>query len=268
MVSAAVGSFLLPHAATFCPPPLHIQKKTRRSIVRRRVLRRSTRNQVQPVEGPLDDIIDEIRSDIWKSPTEYSASASFLNWANPLKAPSTWIVTPLPVSRAPSDQPLTIRKNRNSRSSTSGSSIGDPMSLSRNNSHDKATHGGLGGTTLPPETAPWLSFQPTLPINFSSTTIHAESSTAQQSLEGMIGSQAETVRPRRTSSLRLFTDRFPRLRRNKTDETSVSIDDTPLSYSVTATSSLASVDEASNPFGVNEPTDEAVEAYTKRNARK
>ncbi|KAF2830683.1 hypothetical protein CC86DRAFT_343633 [Ophiobolus disseminans] len=266
MASAAVCNFLLPHPATLCPPPLEIQKRPRRTTIRRRMLRKSTHSQIQSVKGPLDDIIDEIRSDIWDLPSGYSANPSFINWANPLKAPSTWIVTPLPVSRAPNDQPLTIRKNRNSRSSTSSSSMGDPMPHSRNSSQDESADCSVGGV-LPSSDPALRPLNETAPSNhYPSTAIRTEHTTAQQTLEEIIESRPDAGRPQRTSSLRLFTNRFPRLRRTRTGETGISTGDASEYISPTGTSSLISPDEASELFGMNEPTDEAVEAYMKRNA--
>ncbi|KAF2642749.1 hypothetical protein P280DRAFT_516516 [Massarina eburnea CBS 473.64] len=117
-----------------CPPPLHIRKKTRRATFYRRILHKSSRSTCFDtfVYGPLDDIISEISGDIWRSP----AAPGFEDWSwNPLKAPSTCIVTPLPVSRIPSDQPLIVRKNRSSRSTASGSSAGKTMASSSGDSH-------------------------------------------------------------------------------------------------------------------------------------
>jgi hypothetical protein len=128
------------HRAALCPQPLHIQKRPCKSSFRRTLLRKSSHNQSygDEVYGPLDDIIDEITGDIWRLPPLFTFDSSLLAVANPLKASATWIVTPLPVSRIPSDVPLTIRKQRNSRSTASGSSYSDPMSISRNTSQDQS----------------------------------------------------------------------------------------------------------------------------------
>ena len=65
IATTAAGSLLFPHTP-LCPSPLHIQKKPRKASFRRRILRKSTHSYVgdQYVFGPLDDIIDEIKSDI------------------------------------------------------------------------------------------------------------------------------------------------------------------------------------------------------------
>jgi hypothetical protein len=122
--------------ATFYPPPLQIQKKPRRATFHRRLLRRPTHAQhhTDPDHGPLDDIIDEIKGGIWASPPDYCTDSSVFDWTDPLRVPSTWTSTPLPISRIPSGQPLMVRKNRQSHSSTSGSSGGDSMALSRHTS--------------------------------------------------------------------------------------------------------------------------------------
>lgn len=264
MASTATRSFLLPHTATLCPSPLQIQKKSRRITIRRRMLRKSTRSKIHPINGPLDDIINEISSDLWESPLDYSVYTSRLDWGYPFKASSPWVVTPLPLSRAPSDQPLTIRKNRNSRSSTSGSSMGDSTSSSRNTSQDEAMSCGVIGTSPFPNNA-WPSFEPALPTNASETTICAELSSAQQ---GSGNTVEDCPRPQRASSLRLFTNKFPRLRRTRTRSTSVSNSDTPEFTTPNGTAYLASPSEESKPLGLDEPNDEAVEAYMRRNAHK
>jgi hypothetical protein len=209
MASAAVSSFLLPHPAALCPPPLHLRKKTRRTTVHKRMLRRPTQAHFQPTHGPLDDIIATIKSDILESPIEYKTSLSIFN---PLKAPATWAVTPLPVSRAPSDQPLTIRKNRNSRSSASGSSMGS-------------------------DTTPWPAFD--------SASAQEPIHTAKPSrtrVAGTIDGDGGPASQRRSSRLRLFTNGFPRLRRigaGETSATSTGDGDTSESTSPTAATSLA-----------------------------
>lgn len=116
-----------------CPSPLKITKDKRRtSLHRRRLHQCPPRADCESISGPLDDIIDEISIDIWRAPLEVGpkdiecrlghASEALLTWLYPLKAPSTRTVTALPVSRIPSGQPLTVRKNRSNRSTGSGSS--------------------------------------------------------------------------------------------------------------------------------------------------
>ncbi|KAF1941308.1 hypothetical protein EJ02DRAFT_423145 [Clathrospora elynae] len=275
MITTTPGGGMFSRAA-LSPPPLLIQKKTRRATFRRRILRKPTPSQDsdQYVFGPLDDIIDVIKSDIWESPPDYSFDSSILDWTSPLKAPPTWTVTPLPVSRAPSDHPLTIRKSRNSRSSASGSSFGDLMAYSRSNSQDEPMNGGQVGS--PPTTAlsPWPLFDttscdPAPAPDSSGFTIGAEYSTAQQALENVIysaGGRSE-VPKRRASRLRIFTNGFPRLRRTGTGDTSGSTGDTSETPSPAAAASLATQDETAESLEVNEPSDEAVEAYIRKNAR-
>ncbi|KAH4175950.1 hypothetical protein HBI29_034530 [Parastagonospora nodorum] len=264
MAATMLDSFLLPHPTILCPPPLQFQKKPRKTTIRRRMLRRATQTQRQTVHGPLDDIIAEIKSDIRESPPEFVASPLFLDWGNPLKAPSTWAVTPLPVSRAPSNQPLTIRKNRNSRSSASGSSMGDSTSYSRNSSHDELVSNNTVGT-------PWPSFDGSLPhvptkvSNISHTTSYTENAIAQRSLESAVEratSTGGTVPQRRPSRLRMFTNGFPRLRRMGTGDTNTSTVDVSESASpnTVATTPPAGSEDS------YEPSDEAVNAYMKRNA--
>jgi hypothetical protein len=275
MASAAVSSLLLPHPATLCPPPLQLHKRARRTTFRRRILRKSTNSRNQPTHGPLDDIIAEIKSDIRESPSSDPVPPIFLSWTNPLKAASTWAVTPLPVSRAPSDQPLTIRKNRNSRSSASGSSMGDPMHPSRNNSQEETLSGRTVGTPPLPGTIPWPLFDDTCPhettpsTNHSNATICTEHTTAQQSLEKAIErkeGQIESAKQRRPSRLRLFTNGFPRLRRTGTEETSASTGDVSNLSSPTTTTMMVGSEGVEDYNDTGEPSDEAVVAYMRKNA--
>jgi hypothetical protein len=275
MASAAVSSFLLPHPATLCPPPLQLHKKACRTTFRRRILRKSTHPRNPPSYGPLDDIIAEIKSDIRESPSSDHVPSVSLDWAYPLKAASTWAVTPLPISRAPSDQPLTIRKNRNSRSSASGSSMGDPILSSRNNSQDEALGGCTVGTLPPPSTVPWPLFDavgshgPTPSTISSDVTICTEHITAQQSLEKVIErkeGQFDSAKQRRPSRLRLFTNGFPRLRRTGTEETSASTGDASSSTSPTTTTMIGGSEGYDNYRDSDKPNVEAVMAYIKRNA--
>jgi hypothetical protein len=278
------GGVFFPHAPLY-PPPLLIHKKPRRATFRRRIFRKSTQSYTgdQYVLGPLDDIIDEIKSDIWESPPDYSFDSSVLDWANPLKAPPSWAVTPLPVSRTPGDHPLTIRKNRNSRSSASGSSFGDAMAYSRNNSQEEPTNGDAVGSPHTSALAPWpsmdaTSYEPT-PVsapNSSESSIATEHLSAQQALENVISNTegpAELPK-RRGSKLRLLTNSFSgfngfsRLRRHNTGDTTASVGDSPDSSPPTVGELLATLDEMHDSCTVKEPGVEAVEAYIRQNARK
>lgn len=142
------------------PSPLHIRKKPRRASRKatfyRRIIRKSL-HQPQPqhegVYGPLDDIITEISSDIWASPSRWNIASTMHELAlpledsfekhNPLKAASTCTVSTVtmthPVSRIPSDQPLTIRKNRASRSTGSEQSATHSMMAISTSSNSNET---------------------------------------------------------------------------------------------------------------------------------
>jgi hypothetical protein len=270
MASAAVSSFLLPYPATLCPPPLQLQKKARRTTVRRRILRKSTVSRNQHIHGPLDDIIAEIKSDIRESPFCEPVCPISLDWVRPLKTPSTWAVTPLPVSRAPSDQPLTIRKNRNSRSSTSGSSMGDPMCFSRNSSQVETTSGCTVDTPLPPGNTPWPLFHATEPhergtaATPSEATLRAENTTTRQiigkSVKRKEGQPAPNTQ-RRPSRLRLFTSGFPRLRRTRTSETSASTDDASVTTSPKTAWSVVGAKAVKGFEDADDPKEQAEELF-------
>ncbi|KAF1911374.1 hypothetical protein BDU57DRAFT_565985 [Ampelomyces quisqualis] len=263
MASAAISSFLLPHPATLCPPPLHFQKRARRTTIRRRMLRKPTHHTSHPAHGPLDDIIAEIKNDILESPPDCTAYSSLLDWTNPLKAPPTWAVTPLPVSRAPRDQPLNIRKNRNSRSSTSGSSTGEQMSSSRNNSQE------AGAAPWPSldVAVPHCSSGPSLASNSTSFDEHASAQRVLENTFDRADRSGENGRPRRASRLRLFTNGFPRLRRTGTGETSASTDGTS-DFTLPSATTASPVEYERSQFHLDasEPSDEAVDAYMRRNA--
>ncbi|KAG9187489.1 hypothetical protein G6011_05360 [Alternaria panax] len=276
ITTTTTGSVFLDRAP-LCPPPLTIQKKPRKPNFRRRIFRKSTPtySDDQYVFGPLDDIIDEIKSDIWESPPDYSFDSSVFDWARPLEASWSWSVTPLPVSRTPSDHPLTIRKNRNSRSSASGSSFGDPMAFSRNNSHDEPENSGpvrcLHTTTFPSwpivDVASNEATHLFTPPAFAAS---AEHMSAQQALGKVISGPETRDEPpkRRISKLRLFTSGLPLLRRQNTGETSVGAGNTSDTSSPTATEALAAHRETEEGSEVERPSDQAVVDYLRLNARK
>jgi hypothetical protein len=260
MASVLASDFVLPYPATLCPPPLHLRKKARRTLFPRRILHKSIISRNQYTHGPLDDIIAEIKSDIREtSPSCEPVYPVFLDQTQPFKTPSTWAATPLPVSRAPKDQPLTIRKNRNSRSSASGSSVGDPMSFSRNSSQDE--NGCTGGTSPPSGMIPWPLFlatdryEPGTNANDSNAIVHDGHTTARRSLEEPAEhkeGQSAPIHRQRFSRLRLFTSGFPRLRRSGTGETSAGTDD--VSVTISPISALSVI--GAKALGCVEDTDE------------
>jgi hypothetical protein len=263
--------------ATLYPPPLLIHKKPRRATFRRRIFRESTLSQSgeQYVFGPLDDIIDEIKSDIWELPPTFDDS-SVLDWAKPLEAPSTWTVTPLPVSRIPNEYPLTIRKNRNSRSTTSGSSMGDPMGPSRQGSQDQAPSRNMVRSSDSSDSTPWplidlaTLYCETSASNPAISNVNDGPHTAQQTLEKVIrdAENQVDVTKRRPSRLRRLTNGFPRLRRMGTQDTNTSTADAPESASPTISVSPSAHDKTEDGVDAREPSDQAIEAYIKKVSRK
>ncbi|KAF2628712.1 hypothetical protein BU25DRAFT_466485 [Macroventuria anomochaeta] len=271
MALAAIDTLGLSQHAAFCPPPLHIQKKPRRATFRKRIFRKSTHNRDndQYVYGPLDDIINEIRSNIWESPHDYSTETSLLSWAASLDVPSTWTVTPLPVSRLPSNQPLTIRKNRESRSSASGSSMGDPLYFSRTSSQDYAFDGGPVGAPVSTGDTPWplfdapMSYETAHTPNTSDAAGHFNHINASENVSQ--NAEARTIpTKRRPSVLRMFTG-FSRLRRTDTGETNGSGGDA--SDPASPTSLEAHNEDERGEEVSEEPSENAVEAYIRKNAR-
>ena len=218
--------------------------------------------------GPLDDIIDEIKSNIWELPPGYSFDSSIPDWVCPLEAQLTWTTAPLPVSHTPKDHPLTIRKNRHSRSTVSGSSRGDSMAQPNNNRQDEPANGGpvcsLHTVTL--EAWPLvdaMSYEPRASDSYTAT----EHVTAQQALENVISRDGGPVEPprRRTSRLRRLTSGFPLLRRQGTGESNASTTNALEVSSPVAASLLATHDETEDD---GNPNDAAIEAWITRNVRK
>ncbi|KAI4698761.1 hypothetical protein J4E81_005372 [Alternaria sp. BMP 2799] len=258
MITTTTAGSVFLDRAPLCPPPLHIQKKSRKATFRRRI---------------FHDIIDEIKSDIWESPPDFSFNSSVFDWAQPLRAPLSWTVTPLPVCRAPGGQPLTVRKNRNSRSSASGSSFGDQMAFSRKNSHVEPETGDPVRSMPTTALTPWplidvASSEPAHPLFVADS---AEHMNAQQALEKAISNTEGSVEPlkrRMSSKLRSFTSGLPLLRRHNTGETSAGISDMPGATSPTAATALAAHDETEEGSEVKHPDDEAFRDYLLRNARK
>ncbi|OSS51132.1 hypothetical protein B5807_04191 [Epicoccum nigrum] len=269
MVLTARPTPSLSSQTSFCPPPLHIQKKPRKATFRRRNFRKSThcRPINSYVNGPLDDIIDEIRSNIWESPHDYSAEAPLLGWAASLEVPPSWTVTPLPVSRLPSNQPLTVRKNRESRSSASDSSMGEHTQQMRKSVHKDALDGGpvgLPGTDM----ASWLLLETPAPYetaqtssltNANTTDMQEASRSTMHSTEGL-----KLTNKRRPSVLRLFTG-LSRLRRTNTSENSGGGGDMPDLWLPTV---FPDHNEDEEGDALPEPSEDAVESYIQKHARK
>jgi hypothetical protein len=249
MASQQSGVIVLSPHVDLCPSPLHIKKRNRRTTTfSRRITRKLTSPRLVYANGPLDDIINEITGNIWTAPLEWSealfrecesAPEALLTWQHPLKAPPTCTITALPVSRIPSDQPLRIRKNRNSRSSGSGSS----MPLSRKSSRAQ-----------PPSEAPLVD---------------ADDLTAWPELEGLKSSGAQQALQEtqsgsgRRSRLRLFTNGLSGLRRRTTGDTIGS--NGPFKEKSSA-SGLTPHDEVGP--GADSLAIDAVDAFMQKHARK
>lgn len=270
MALSAFDTSSLSQQTAHLPQPLHIQKRPRKATFRKRLTRKSIyhRSSGSYVYGPLDDIIDEIRTNIWESPPDHSAAASLLGWPASLELQSTWTVTPLPVSRIPSDQPLTVRKNRESRSSASGSSMGEPMRQLRNSMQDDAVDGGPVSLSMP-DTTPWPLIDATASHNVAclSKDPVANASAAHGVLESSSQYTEDTRVPtkRRPSVLRLFSG-LSRLRRSDTGDASGgygSAETPSLSPPSCEQHNKNDVDDASQ-----EPSEDAVEVYIRKHARK
>lgn len=270
MATSATNDIDLTYAI-LCPPPLAIQKKPRRATFRRRILQRSVPSEShdQYVFGPLDDIIDVIKSNIWESPPDHSFAESVVEWEKLPTAPSMWTMTPLPLSHMPSDQPLTIHKNRNSRSSASDSSMSDPMTRWRKGSQDEGLRGGPVGPLPWPPLDPMVSHESTSAPQPSDRTSGSERPTAQQALQDVVhnGAHRSDATRRRPSRLRFFTNGFPRRRRMGTGDTGASADDTSTALSSSVEDTLAPHSPVYEGAEEREPSDEAVESYIRNNTK-
>ncbi|KAJ4359101.1 hypothetical protein N0V95_002495 [Ascochyta clinopodiicola] len=80
MALASFDTFGLSQHAVYYPEPLYIHKKPRRATFRKRIFRKPThdRHDDPYLHGPLDDIIDEIKSDIWESLHDYRTTGASL----------------------------------------------------------------------------------------------------------------------------------------------------------------------------------------------
>ncbi|KAJ8107770.1 hypothetical protein OPT61_g8634 [Boeremia exigua] len=203
-----------------------------------------------------------ISSDIWGSPLGYR---SLLDLAAPLQMPSTWNATSLPVSRLPSKQPLTIRKNRESRSSASGSSMGDPTHFFRSASQDDAHDGGPVEPASAATPWPLLDTYPSNETTRVTSTLSASGIDAREAFESthQVVEACSLPTKRRPSALRLFTG-LARLRRANTGETSASSGDTS---DLVSPASIAAHNDDIDEEASQEPSEYAVEAYIRRNAR-
>ncbi|RAR00933.1 hypothetical protein DDE82_006923 [Stemphylium lycopersici] len=242
---------LFPHTPLY-PSPLHIQKKSRKATFRRRIFHKSAHNYGGDDFDP-----------------------SVLDWACPLKTPLSWSATPLPVSRTPSDHPLTIRKNRNSRSSASGSGFGDLMADSRNNSQDEASNAGRSSHI--PSSVPWppldtISNESVHVRNFPAFISAPQRLSAQQSLEIAVhNTEGRNYLPKRrkSSRLRLFTGGLPLLRRQGTGDTSLSAgDSSDTTTSPIVGTPLAAHDEIDEGVVAKDLSEDAVMAFLAKNVRK
>lgn len=222
------------------PSPLHIRKKSRKAPRRatfyRRIIRKSPHQPLhEGVYGPLDDIITEISSDIWALPSKWNLESTlhrlvepledFFEGHNPLKAASTCTVStvvPLPVSRIPGCQPLTIRKNRSSRSTASESSAThSTMTFPRSSSGNEPAGSSKVRASLDVPPTPWpqvdVLLQPESEPTSSNNTICPAHTPAQQALEEVQHAGEPKLAKRRSSRARLFPNGLTRLLRSGSD---------------------------------------------------
>ncbi|KAL6709006.1 hypothetical protein ACN47E_002133 [Coniothyrium glycines] len=273
-MTATIISGSVPPIAALYPPPLTIYKKSRRATFRRHLLRKYSQSQKrdQLVLGPLDDIIDEITSNIWSSPPSYDCDSSPLDCAHALQDPFTWNVTPLPLSRIPSNQPLTIRKNRKSLSSSSASIMDDRSFSFFHRSLEEADGGRPSQSSYSKGENLRLSLDAPDQYNSNSVTpfhvgiVQSDGFQSPPSVARESAARPETTK-RRPSRLRLLTNNFPRLRRTGTGDTDSSTFETSELASVSATTSPTTHHGSDDCSDCREPSDEAVEAYIKRIAR-
>jgi hypothetical protein len=291
METTATSVYLAQHLALF-PAPLHIRRKSRKLIFRRLAQRKIThaRPGDNRQHGPLDDIIDEISSDIWGSTQENNLDSVF-EWQLGLGTAFPWSVAPLPVSRIPSNQPLSVRKTRysnsNSRSTESGSTVSEAMVSFRSRSSSKSDYDGLGTTngqrlrsSLSSSNRPTISAP--MPLSQSITPVQtsldmgctATGQTSSTVLETSAGSsqacepQSQPLRKRLFSLSNSMGKMRLRTNTNDTSKTRIPSSNSPPELASQGPSSAnikAEVDEAHDYIP---PTTEAVGAWISSNAKR
>lgn len=215
--------YLAQHLDLF-PAPLHIRRKSRKLIFRRLAQRKITHGRASDSKqyGPLDDIIDEITGDLWGSIQDCDLDPIF-EWPIRLGTEFPWSVAPLPVSRIPSNQPLSVRKTRysnsNSRSTESGSTVSEAMVSFRSRSSSKSDYDGLGTATNQPtrpslssSNRPTISAPEFIPLNTTPAQVSLDvgHTAATQNLSTIMetsggSSQAREAQPQQPLRKRLFS---------------------------------------------------------------
>ncbi|KAF2110682.1 hypothetical protein BDV96DRAFT_650790 [Lophiotrema nucula] len=119
-MSSKAGLLHFSHVANLFPEPLRVRKRQQRSLFRPRAIRKaSTRVNESDTSGGLDDLISEIAEGLFYYPPQnaYPQLSQRPEHSSTPEEPFAWRVAPLPVSRVPSTEPLTVRKTRTSESS-------------------------------------------------------------------------------------------------------------------------------------------------------
>lgn len=82
MATITATGVCLAHQLALFPAPLHVRKRTRKSTFHRLTQRKPTHlSKCGGLDGPLDDIIDEITGNIWRlSPRDESHESREVRW--------------------------------------------------------------------------------------------------------------------------------------------------------------------------------------------
>ncbi|KAF2749653.1 hypothetical protein M011DRAFT_475007 [Sporormia fimetaria CBS 119925] len=200
--------FLTQHLTLF-PPPLHISKKSRKSRLRFSQ-RKAARCQVDPDQGPLDDIINDITGDIW----QYFAYDACLP-SSSIENTNCEKADPLPLSRTPSAKPLSVRKTRsrngNNRSTWSGSTYNDTMASSefRDSAREKCAGKYTPNDALPfpepnfPASGAAPACDPfTSPVEAERDALGTEYASAECQTTPALGDPTNSSKPSKSQALR------------------------------------------------------------------
>lgn len=277
------------HAQHLFPAPLHIRKKSRRLSRLRLSQRKATCGQPYPPYGPLDDIIDEITHDI-----RHSLPFGVFDWATAFTDQFPWLVTPLPLSRVPSQQPLAVRKTRTSNSysrSTSSATFSDIMasSWSRDSNYEggRQTSGSRSSESAFESSDASATALPSMPLALRTrgrstsprdpltSTMYANESLAEQQLSTILENTEPSSKPTGAPLRKRFfslSNGMDKLRLKTSDWVKKELTSTPISPVDTPQHSTACSSPTSPCFNLSQQDlslrAEDVETWMEKNGRR
>ncbi|CAI6326952.1 unnamed protein product [Periconia digitata] len=226
MASQQCVAVSAPPSIDFYPLPLHIRRKSPEAAFYSQIDRKLTSPPLRNNDGPLDDIIKQISCELLTVPYKPSSARSscgsedflesLLGWQDPSDHLLSHTVLPLPVSRRPSNQPLIVRKHRNSRSTASSSCLSNTMGWSLGNSRKESTNTSNSSANpradSPPPSRPLASDPNVSESNPAAGSDHA------RLVPGPRAPRNDDQNKESTSRNRLFSWGLSRFRRSHTDD--------------------------------------------------